>query len=47
MTFCFGWTPSILFGPLVEAGNADEAMAILELRPDIHVVFTDVQIPGS
>lgn len=32
---------------VVEAGNADEAIAILELRPDIHVVFTDVQIPGS
>jgi two-component system, response regulator PdtaR len=32
---------------VVEAGKADEAIAIPELRPDIHVVFTDVQIPGS
>src|SRR6195952_4892952 len=32
---------------VVEAGNADEAIAILEARPDIHVVFTDVQMPGS
>src|SRR5664280_1475281 len=32
---------------VVEAGNADEAIAILEARPDIHVVFTDFQMPGS
>jgi CheY-like chemotaxis protein len=32
---------------VVEAGNADEAIAILETRLDIHVVFTDVQMPGS
>jgi CheY-like chemotaxis protein len=31
----------------VEAGNADEAIAILEARPDIHIVFTDIQMPGS
>jgi CheY-like chemotaxis protein len=31
----------------VEAGNADEALAILEVRPDIRLVFTDVQMPGS
>jgi two-component system, response regulator PdtaR len=31
----------------VEARNADEAIAILEARPTIHVVFTDVQMPGS
>jgi two-component system, response regulator PdtaR len=31
----------------VEAGNADEAIAILEARPDIRVVFTDIQMPGS
>ena len=30
-----------------EAGNAGEAIAILEARPDIHVVFTDIQMPGS
>ena len=32
---------------VVEAGNADEAIAILEGRPDIRVVFTDIQMPGS
>jgi two-component system, response regulator PdtaR len=31
----------------VEASNADEAIAILEARPTIHVVFTDIQMPGS
>ncbi len=28
---------------VVEAGDADEAIAILEARPDIHIVFTDIQ----
>jgi CheY-like chemotaxis protein len=32
---------------VVEAGNADEAILILESRLDITVVFTDVQMPGS
>jgi CheY-like chemotaxis protein len=32
---------------VVEAASADEAIAILEARPDIHVVFTDIQMPGS
>jgi CheY-like chemotaxis protein len=32
---------------VVEAGNADEAIAILEARSDIHIVFTDIQMPGS
>lgn len=32
---------------VVEAANADEAIAILEARPDIHIVFTDIQMPGS
>ena len=31
----------------LEAVNADEAIAILEERPDIAVVFTDIQMPGS
>ena len=31
----------------VEAANADEAIAILETRRDITVVFTDIQMPGS
>ncbi|MEO8669653.1 MAG: response regulator [Bauldia sp.] len=30
-----------------EAASADEAMEILESRPDIGVVFTDVNMPGS
>jgi two-component sensor histidine kinase/CheY-like chemotaxis protein len=35
-----GFTP-------VEAVNADEAMAILQSRSDIAVLFTDIQMPGS
>ena len=31
----------------LEAGDADEALALLESRPDISVLFTDVQMPGS
>jgi two-component system, response regulator PdtaR len=31
----------------VEAANADQAMAILEKRPDITMLFTDVNMPGS
>jgi DNA-binding NtrC family response regulator len=29
------------------AGNADEAVAILEAHTDIRIVFTDVDMPGS
>lgn len=32
---------------VVEAANADEAIALLETRPDIRVVFTDIEMPGS
>ncbi len=32
---------------VIEAQNADEAIAILEQRTDIHLVFTDIQMPGS
>jgi len=32
---------------VAEAANADEAIEILESRPDITVVFTDIQMPGS
>jgi hypothetical protein len=32
---------------VAEAENADEAIFILEGRPDITVVFTDIQMPGS
>lgn len=31
----------------LEAANADEAVALLEQRSDIGVVFTDVDMPGS
>lgn len=30
-----------------EAGDADEAIQILEARADIHLVFTDIDMPGS
>jgi CheY-like chemotaxis protein len=32
---------------VVEAANADEAIAILESRRDIRVIFTDIHMPGS
>jgi two-component sensor histidine kinase len=35
-----GYTP-------VEATNADDALAILESRSDIEMLFTDIQMPGS
>jgi CheY-like chemotaxis protein len=31
----------------LEAGNADEAVLILETRTDIGIVFTDIDMPGS
>ena len=31
----------------IEAGNADHAIRILELRKDIRIVFTDIDMPGS
>ena len=31
----------------VEAGNADEAIQVLQSRNDIQIVFTDIQMPGS
>ena len=31
----------------LEAANADEAVAILESRSDIALLFTDIQMPGS
>jgi CheY-like chemotaxis protein len=31
----------------LEAGNADEAVALLEARSDIAVLFTDINMPGS
>jgi CheY-like chemotaxis protein len=32
---------------VVEAASAEEAIAILEARLDIRVVFTDIQMPGN
>jgi|ERR1700716_1923486 CheY-like chemotaxis protein len=32
---------------VVEAADANEAIAILESRRDIRVVFTDIRMPGS
>ena len=32
---------------VIHGANADEAIAILKARLDIHVVFTDIQMPGS
>jgi hypothetical protein len=31
----------------VEAGDADEAVTLLEARPDISLQFTDINMPGS
>src|SRR5687767_1709162 len=31
----------------LEAANADDAITLLEAYPDIAVIFTDIQIPGS
>jgi CheY-like chemotaxis protein len=32
---------------VIEAVNADEALTLLEARPDVRAIFTDVEIPGS
>ena len=31
----------------LEAGNADEAVALLQSRADISLLFTDIDMPGS
>ena len=31
----------------IEASTADDAIAILEARKDIRIVFTDIHMPGS
>src|SRR5215203_4630577 len=31
----------------LEASSADEAIAVIERRPDICLVFTDIEMPGS
>jgi CheY-like chemotaxis protein len=32
---------------VVEAGDADEAIAVLAARNDVRLIFTDVHMPGS
>jgi CheY-like chemotaxis protein len=32
---------------VIEAEKADEAIALLETRRDIHIIFTDINMPGS
>ena len=32
---------------VIEASSADEAIQVLEARSDIHLVFTDIEMPGS
>jgi CheY-like chemotaxis protein len=32
---------------VLEAANADDAIALLEMRSDIEVIFTDIDMPGS
>ncbi|MGM4886045.1 response regulator [Tardiphaga sp. 604_B6_N1_1] len=32
---------------VIQVGTADEAIAVLEARQDIHLVFTDIDMPGS
>jgi CheY-like chemotaxis protein len=32
---------------VLEAADADEAVALLESRPDISLLFTDIDMPGS
>jgi CheY-like chemotaxis protein len=32
---------------VVEAGTADQALTFLEARQNIHLVFTDIDMPGS
>jgi DNA-binding NtrC family response regulator len=32
---------------VIQVGSADQAIAILEVRKDIHLIFTDIDMPGS
>lgn len=32
---------------VIEASNADDAILLLETRPDIRAVFSDIEMPGS
>jgi DNA-binding response OmpR family regulator len=31
---------------VLEAGDAKEALRLMEVRPDIRILFTDIQMPG-
>ncbi len=33
--------------PLFEAGDADEALAVLDAHPEIKLLFTDINMPGD
>jgi two-component system, response regulator PdtaR len=44
------WAADLLEGngfSVLEAPNADAALKVLESRPDVKLLFTDVQMPGS
>lgn len=32
---------------VLQAGSADEAIALLEANPDVRLIFTDIDMPGS
>jgi CheY-like chemotaxis protein len=32
---------------VLQAGDGDEALRLLESRPDVRVVFSDIEMPGS
>src|SRR5215218_10331700 len=32
---------------IIESGSAEEALAVLQTRPDVRVLFTDVNMPGA
>ncbi len=32
---------------VLDAGDADEAIALLDLHPDIQILLTDIKMPGS
>ncbi len=32
---------------VIEASDGDEALSVLEARPDVRVLFTDLNMPGS
>jgi CheY-like chemotaxis protein len=32
---------------VLQAGNADEALRLLEIYPEVRVVFSDIEMPGS